>query len=98
MSAVHFSYLDADKVQRHADGCVGLAYWCAVDLDAADADATAVGLQMNCVPYMQAAGLEGAGDDCAKAAHGEGAIQGKTEDGVCIASGHARRELCEGPL
>lgn len=44
MAAVHVSYLDADKVQRHAAGCVGLAYWCAVDLDAADADATIVGL------------------------------------------------------
>src|ERR1700679_1623674 len=98
MAAVHFSYLDVDEVQRHAAGCVGLAHRCAVNLDAADADATALGLQMNGVSHMQAAGLERAGDNCAKAAHGEGTIQGKAEDGVCIASGHAQRELREGPL
>src|ERR1700733_9772037 len=98
MAAAHLSYLDADKVQRHAAGCVGLAYRCAVDLDAADADATALGLQVNRIPHMQAAGLKGAGDDCTKATHGEGTIQGKAEDGVRITSGYAQRELREGTL
>src|ERR1700721_1210784 len=98
MAGGDFSYLDAGEVQRHAARCVGFADCFAVNLDAAYADATVLGLQMNGVSHMQAAGLERAGDDCAKAAHGEGTIQGKAEDGVRTASRHARRELREGPL
>ncbi len=98
MAAVHVSYFDSDEVQCYAAGCVGLAHRFAVNLDAADADATVLGLQMNGVSHMQTACLERAGDNCAKAAHGEGAIQGKAEAGVCTAMGHARRELRESPV